>query len=74
MRCLSIGTMKTLLEEFTGEVEAFLRKGKGMDATTFGKLSLRDPKFVFDIRKGRSPTARIIDKVRTFIKTYKAPK
>jgi 2,4-dienoyl-CoA reductase-like NADH-dependent reductase (Old Yellow Enzyme family) len=33
-------------------VERFLRRS-GMSATRFGRTALRDPRFVFDLRRGR---------------------
>jgi len=48
---------------FLAEIEAFL-KTSGSDATAFGKLALGDPSFVFDLRKGRSPSTRTMEKVR----------
>jgi hypothetical protein len=38
------------------KVEKFLRK-HDMPATKFGRLAARDPRFVLDLRMGRSPRA-----------------
>ena len=38
-----------------------------MEPTALGKQALGDPNFVFDLRKGRSPSTRTIDKVRAWI-------
>jgi hypothetical protein len=39
-------------------VERFLRES-GMAATTFGRLALGDPRFVFDHRQGRETGLRV---------------
>lgn len=58
--------MTSLSEQFCAEVESFLERAS-MDPTKLGKDALNDPNFVFDLREGRSPSARTIDKVRSFI-------
>lgn len=63
--------MQTLNEEFCAEVERFLIEYK-MDPTIFGRQSLSDPNFVFDLRKGRAPTTRTVDRVRSFMEIYGA--
>lgn len=64
--------MSTLTEQFLSEIESFLTANE-MDATKFGRSSLNDPNFVFDLRKGdRSPSAKTIDRVRSFMANYKA--
>ena len=62
--------MTTLSEQFLAEIEAFLL-ATGMDATKLGKEALNDPNFVFGLRKGRSPSARTIDKVRTYLDEHR---
>jgi len=63
--------MSTLTEQFLSEIETYLAVN-GMDATAFGRLSLNDPNFVFDLRKNqRSPSARTIDRVREFMRTQR---
>jgi sulfate adenylyltransferase subunit 2 len=64
--------MTTLSEQFRAEVETFLERAL-MDATKLGKDALNDPNFVFDLREGRSPSARTIDKVRAFIARHVPP-
>ncbi|KQM64945.1 hypothetical protein ASE75_07715 [Sphingomonas sp. Leaf17] len=39
----------------------------GMPATTFGRLSVNDPRLVFDLRRGRQPGLRIVARVEQFI-------
>lgn len=58
--------MSSSHEQFLGEIEAFLRDRK-MDATAFGRGALNDPGFIFDLRTGRSPSLKTIDRVRAFM-------
>jgi sulfate adenylyltransferase subunit 2 len=55
--------MNTLTDQFLSDIDAFLRK-TATEPTALGKQALGDPNFVFDLRKGRSPSSRTIDKVR----------
>jgi sulfate adenylyltransferase subunit 2 len=55
-----------LAKSFLSEIEHFLT-GAGVEPTTLGKQALADPSFVFDLRKGRSPSTRTINKVRTWM-------
>lgn len=51
------------------EVESFLLR-TDMPATRFGVEALRDPCFVLDLRRGRSPTERVIQRTRHFMKGF----
>jgi len=64
--------MDTVAQTFLAEIEAFLAAHK-LDPTSLGKQALGDPSFVFDLRKGRSPSTRTIDKVRGWIRTQAEP-
>ena len=55
--------MDPIAQTFLADIEAYL-KASSTDATTFGKQVLADPSFVFDLRKGRSPSTRTMEKVR----------
>ena len=55
--------MISLQEQFRNEIEAFLQRHQ-MDAKTFGRNFMRDPRFVIDIRRGRSCSVATVDKVR----------
>ena len=48
------------------EVEKFLRVSQ-ISAARFGREVMQDPRFVFDLRKGREPRSRTINKVRSFL-------
>jgi len=54
--------MSTITEQFRDQVEAYLATS-GMDATSFGRAALNDPRFVFDLRKGRAPSIKTVDRV-----------
>ena len=51
------------------KVEVFLRK-TGMDPTHFGRESVRDPRLVFDLRKGREPGSRMMKRLEHFMNIY----
>ena len=55
--------MDTIAQSFLSEIERFLVNA-GLEPTTLGKQALGDPSFVFDLRKGRSPSTRTMNKVR----------
>jgi hypothetical protein len=38
-----------------------------MPATKFGRDAMGDPRFVFDLRRGREPRERTIRRVRDFL-------
>ena len=58
--------MDTIAQTFLAEIERHLAS-KDIEASAFGKQALGDPNFVFDLRKGRSPSTRTMDKVRAYI-------
>ena len=63
--------MDPIAQTFLSEIDAYL-KASGTDATTFGKQVLADPSFVFDLRKGRSPSTRTMEKVRAAMSKAKS--
>ncbi len=56
----------TAAKQFLREVEDFL-KASGMTATNFGREAVGDGNFVGDLRDGRAPSLRLVDKVRGYI-------
>jgi len=52
------------------KIEVFLRH-TGMPATKFSRLATRDPRFVTDLRNGRSPGSRIERRVEHFMNNYR---
>ena len=49
-------------------VENFL-KLSNMPPARFGREAMRDPRFVFDLRNGREPRARTVERVRAFVES-----
>ena len=58
--------MISYAQSFRDEVEAFLKE-TGIEPTRFGREALKDPRFVFDLREGRSPSGRTMDRVRDWM-------
>ena len=50
------------------EVERFLRHSE-IPAARFGRDVMRDPRFVFDLRKGREPRIQTVNRVRAYLET-----
>ena len=48
------------------EVEKFLRINHTAP-TRFGREAVGDPRFVFDLRRGREPRANTVQRVRAFL-------
>jgi hypothetical protein len=53
-------------QAFLDEVETYLAEA-ACAATTFGEKAVGDPKFVFELRTGRSPKLPMVDRVRKFM-------
>jgi hypothetical protein len=51
------------------EVEKFLKFSR-MPAAKFGREAVKDPRFVFDLRNGREPRPRTIERVRAFLEAF----
>ena len=61
--------MDTIASAFLTEIEGFLIKSS-LDPSSLGKQALGDPSFVSDLRKGRSPSTRTIEKVRAWLRSH----
>lgn len=48
------------------DVEKFLRSTK-VPPAQFGREVMGDPRFVFDLRNGREPRQRTIERIRKFL-------
>ena len=48
------------------EVDRFLRNSE-IPAARFGREVMHDPRFVFDLRKGREPRVRTVARVRAYL-------
>jgi hypothetical protein len=53
------------------EIDRFLRRTR-MPATKFGRLAVRDPRLVGDLRRGRQAGPRTVARVMDFIATTRA--
>jgi len=51
------------------KIEQFLRR-TDMSAAKFGRLAVRDPRFVYDLRNGRMPRTRMERRVEHFMNIY----
>jgi sulfate adenylyltransferase subunit 2 len=58
-------------DQFLNDINAFLTES-GYEPTVVGKQAMGDPNFVFDVRKGRAPSARTMDKVRDWMASERA--
>lgn len=52
------------------DIEKFLRE-TGMPWTRFGRLATHDPRFVQDLRNGRTPRADTAERVSRFMRHYR---
>ncbi|GGD67881.1 hypothetical protein [Croceicoccus mobilis] len=50
-------------------IEKFLRR-TNMPASQFGRLAVRDPRLVMDLRNGREPRRRMVLRVEHFMNKY----
>lgn len=50
------------------DVEKYL-KITNTPAARFGREAMGDPRFVFDLRNGREPRRRTVERVRAFLET-----
>jgi len=51
------------------KIEKFLRR-TNMAATRFGRLAAHDPRFVLDLRNGRTPRSATESRVEHFMNKY----
>lgn len=52
-------------------IERFLKQTQ-MPATKFGRMTVRDPRFVLDLRAGREPGAAVRYRIEHFMNKYRA--
>jgi hypothetical protein len=50
-----------------GKIDQYLRATK-MPPTKFGRLAVRDPRLVHDLRNGREPGPRMIARIEAFLR------
>ena len=53
------------------KIEIFLKE-TNMAWTRFGRLAVRDPRFVQDLRNGREPGTTVSERVERFINLWRA--
>lgn len=53
-------------------IEKFLR-ATNMPETKFGRLAVRDPRLVRDLRNGREPRAAMVRRLEAFLAAHGAP-
>ena len=53
------------------DIDKFLRR-TNMPPTRFGRLAVRDPRLVGDMRNGREPRAETAERVLAFIASHQA--
>lgn len=58
--------MRTRQVHLLREVEKFLRQSD-TPATRFGREAMGDPRFVFDLRNGRDPRPRTVERVLAYL-------
>lgn len=49
------------------DIEAFMERTK-IPAATFGHNAVKDPRFVFDLRRGREPGPKTIERVEEYMR------
>lgn len=54
------------ITDFLAEVDGFLSRS-GMSASAFGRAAVSDPNFIADVRTGRAPSLRLVQRVKDFI-------
>jgi hypothetical protein len=51
-------------------IDQFLRETR-MSQSRFGRLAINDPRFVKDLREGRSPRKRTVKRIEHFMNIYR---
>lgn len=69
---VTLSTMSRQLQ-FIDRIDQFL-SATGLAETTFGRMACNDSTFVADLRDGRSPSLRTLERVEDFMAAYEAPK
>jgi 2,4-dienoyl-CoA reductase-like NADH-dependent reductase (Old Yellow Enzyme family) len=58
--------MDSSVTAFLAEIEAFLARER-VPSSTFGRAAVGDPNFVRQLRDGRAPSLRLVDRARTYM-------
>jgi hypothetical protein len=59
--------MESSAAAFLSEIEAFLSRERAAPST-FGRAAVGDPNFVRDLRDGRAPSLRLVDRARAYMR------
>jgi hypothetical protein len=60
-------------QECLEEIEAFLVK-HDVAVSRFGRSTMGDPRFVYELRAGRKIGPEVIDGLRAYMRAYRPPK
>jgi hypothetical protein len=58
--------MESAANAFLAEIEAYLARERTAPST-FGRAAVGDPSFVSELRAGRAPSLRLVDRARTYM-------
>lgn len=58
--------MESSATAFLAEIEAFLARER-VSSSTFGRAAVGDPNFVRELRDGRAPSLRLVDRARAYM-------
>jgi len=61
-----MGGMESAAAAFLSEIEAFLARER-VSSSTFGRAAVGDPNFVRELREGRAPSLRLVDRARAYM-------
>lgn len=58
--------MESSTDAFLAEIEAYLARER-CAPSTFGRSAVGDPSFVWELREGRAPSLRLVDRARAYM-------
>jgi sulfate adenylyltransferase subunit 2 len=58
--------MESSATAFLAEIEAFLAR-ESVSSSSFGRAAVGDPNFVRELREGRAPSLRLVDRARAYM-------
>jgi hypothetical protein len=59
-------TLHASIQALVDEIDVF-RSRKSMTSSAFGRAAVNDPNFYGDLKDGRMPSLKLIDRVREFM-------
>ena len=65
-------SQRSSADAFLAEIEAFLTRERATPSG-FGRAAVGDPNFVRDLRDGRAPSLRLVDRARAYMTGRAAP-